>query len=56
MSVLQLVQSREAEHARSSTKINAEHMKAFKDSIIAYGWFYPVVEFLSMLALALMLA
>ena len=34
----------------------AEHMVAFKDSIFAYGWFYPVVEFLSMLAIALMLA
>src|SRR5271166_1009210 len=31
-------------------------MEAFKDSIIAYGWFYPVVEFLSMLALASLLA
>jgi ATP-binding cassette subfamily B protein len=30
-------------------------MLAFKDSITAYGWFYPVVEFLSMLALALVL-
>src|SRR2546425_6220784 len=27
-------------------------MDAYKDTIIAYGWFYPVVEFLSMLALA----
>src|SRR5436305_10385809 len=26
-------------------------MDAFKDSIFAYGWFYPVVEFLSMLSL-----
>ncbi len=31
-------------------------MLAFKDSVIAYGWFYPVVEFLGMLALALLLA
>jgi ATP-binding cassette subfamily B protein len=31
-------------------------MLAFKDSITAYGWFYPVVEFLGMLALALLLA
>jgi ATP-binding cassette subfamily B protein len=31
-------------------------MEAYKDSITAYGWFYPVVEFLSMLALALMLS
>ena len=27
-------------------KINRAHMEAFKDSIFAYGWFYPVVEFL----------
>ena len=31
-------------------------MEAFKDAIQAYGWFYPVVEFLSMLALAMLLA
>ena len=31
-------------------------MLAFKDSISAYGWFYPIVEWLSMLALAAMLA
>jgi len=31
-------------------------MDAYKDAILAYGWFYPVVEFLSMLALAGILA
>ena len=36
--------------------INRDHMLAFKDSITAYGWFYPVVEFLGMLALAMLLA
>ena len=30
-------------------------MEAFKDTITAYGWFYPVIEFLGMLALALLL-
>ena len=30
-------------------------MDAFKDAITAYGWFYPVIEFLGMLALALLL-
>ena len=35
--------------------INREHMVAFKQSIFAYGWFYPVVEFLSMLAFAAIL-
>lgn len=37
-------------------KVNREHMIAFKDSINAYGWFYPAVEFLSMLALAMLLS
>lgn len=35
--------------------INREHMLAFKESIFAYGWFYPVVEFLSMVAFAAIL-
>jgi ATP-binding cassette, subfamily B, multidrug efflux pump len=33
-------------------EVNRVHMNAFKKAITAYGWFYPVVEFLSMLALA----
>jgi len=32
--------------------VNREHMNAYKKAITAYGWFYPVVEFISMLALA----
>jgi ATP-binding cassette subfamily B protein len=31
-------------------------MEAFKDTILAYGWFYPIVEFLGMLALGMLLA
>jgi len=31
-------------------------MDAYKNAILAYGWFYPVVEFLSMLTLAGILA
>ncbi len=31
-------------------------MEAYKDAIVAYGWFYPIAEFLGMLALALLLA
>jgi ATP-binding cassette subfamily B protein len=49
--VLQLF-NREARSGREFDKVNREHMLAFKDAITAYGWFYPVVEFLSMLALA----
>lgn len=33
-------------------EINREHMQAFKQSVFAYGWFYPVVEFLGMVAFA----
>jgi ATP-binding cassette subfamily B multidrug efflux pump len=53
--VLQLF-NREERSKREFDRINRDHMIAFKDSINAYGWFYPVVEFLSMLALALLLA
>ncbi|MGH9618568.1 MAG: ABC transporter ATP-binding protein [Bryobacteraceae bacterium] len=53
--VLQLF-NREERSKQEFEKINRDHMLAFKDSINAYGWFYPVVEFLSMLALALLLA
>ncbi len=35
-------------------RINRDHMEAFKDAILAYGWFYPVIEFLSMLGLAML--
>jgi len=49
--VLQLF-NRERRSAREFDRVNREHMAAFKDAIMAYGWFYPVVEFMSMLALA----
>jgi ATP-binding cassette subfamily B protein len=49
--VLQLF-NREAASGREFEVVNREHMEAYKDAITAYGWFYPVVEFLSMLALA----
>jgi ATP-binding cassette, subfamily B, multidrug efflux pump len=55
ISVLQLF-NREERSRREFDHINRDHMIAFKDSITAYGWFYPVVEFLGMLALALLLA
>ncbi|MBC7924573.1 MAG: ABC transporter ATP-binding protein [Bryobacteraceae bacterium] len=53
--VLQLF-NREKRSVREFSDINRIHMDAYKDSIFAYGWFYPVVEFLSMFSLALMLA
>ena len=55
IAVLQLF-NREKKSAEEFEQINRDHMLAFKDSVIAYGWFYPVVEFLGMLALALLLA
>jgi ATP-binding cassette subfamily B protein len=55
MAVLQLF-NREERSRQEFAKINRDHMNAFKDSITAYGWFYPTVEFLGMLALALLLA
>ncbi len=54
IAVLQLF-NREQRSKEEFEKINRDHMLAFKDSITAYGWFYPVVEFLGMLALALLL-
>ena len=55
IAVLQLF-NREAKSREEFSRINRDHMEAFKDSITAYGWFYPAVEFLSMLALAMLLA
>ncbi len=55
ITVLQLF-NREARSNDEFRSINRDHMEAFKESITAYGWFYPVVEFLSMLALAMLLA
>jgi ATP-binding cassette subfamily B protein len=55
IAVLQLF-NREKKSAAEFERINRAHMEAFKDSITAYGWFYPVVEFLGMSALALLLA
>jgi len=54
IAVLQLF-NREKRSAEEFDRVNREHMEAFKDSIFAYGWFYPVVEFLAMLALAMLL-
>jgi ATP-binding cassette subfamily B protein len=55
MAVLQLF-NREARSRAEFEQINRDHMEAFKGAIVAYGWFYPIAEFLGMLALALLLA
>jgi ATP-binding cassette subfamily B protein len=51
MTVLQLF-NRERRSEVEFEAVNREHMDAYKNAITAYGWFYPVVEFISMLALA----
>jgi ATP-binding cassette subfamily B multidrug efflux pump len=53
--VLQLF-NRERRSELEFEEVNREHMNAYKNAITAYGWFYPVVEFLSMLALAAILS
>jgi ATP-binding cassette subfamily B multidrug efflux pump len=54
IAVLQLFNG-EARSRREFERINRDHMEAYKGAIIAYGWFYPIAEFLGMLALALLL-
>jgi ATP-binding cassette, subfamily B, multidrug efflux pump len=54
ITVLQLFNG-EARSRREFASVNRDHMEAYKDSITAYGWFYPIAEFLGMLALALLL-
>jgi ATP-binding cassette subfamily B multidrug efflux pump len=51
MMVLQLF-NREARSYERFKKINAEHMVAFKDAIMAHAVYYPVVEVLSAVAIA----
>ena len=55
ITVLQLF-NREQRAAADFEKVNREHMDAYKETVIAYGWFYPAVEFLSILAVASILA
>ena len=54
IAVLQLF-NREQASSEEFGEVNRDHMLAFKDSIFAYGWFYPVVEFLGMLAITSLL-
>jgi len=49
--VLQLF-NREKKAFDRFSKINASHMEAYKDAIIAYAIYYPVVEILSSIAIA----
>ena len=54
MTVLQLF-NREAASYEEFEQINLAHLEAYKDSILAYGLFYPAVEFLGVLAIAIIL-
>jgi ATP-binding cassette, subfamily B, multidrug efflux pump len=51
MIVLQLF-NREKRAFKRFSEINASHMDAFKDAILAYSLYYPVVEILSSVAVA----
>jgi ATP-binding cassette, subfamily B, multidrug efflux pump len=52
MSVVQLF-NREARAYKDFSKVNEQHMIAFKDTIFAYALYYPAVDFLSSVAIAL---
>ncbi|MGA3195606.1 MAG: ABC transporter ATP-binding protein [Terriglobales bacterium] len=51
MLVLQLFNREKRAHEQFS-RINASHMEAYKDAILAYAVYYPVVEVLSSIAVA----
>jgi ATP-binding cassette subfamily B protein len=54
MSVVQLY-NRERKSFEKFETINNEHLVANKDGIVAYAWFYPAVELLSSVAVALII-
>ena len=51
MLVLQLF-NREKKAFKQFSDINKSHMEAFKDAILAYAFYYPIVETLSAIAIA----
>ncbi|MBL8210196.1 MAG: ABC transporter ATP-binding protein [Bryobacterales bacterium] len=55
MVVLQLF-NREERSRKEFADANREHMDAYKEAIVAYAWFYPVVEFCGMVTVASLLA
>ncbi|HEY1936507.1 MAG TPA: ABC transporter ATP-binding protein [Candidatus Angelobacter sp.] len=54
MMVLQLF-NREKRAYHSFDRVNAQHMDAYKDAILAYALYYPVVEILSSVAIAMVI-
>ena len=55
MSVVQLF-NREERSNEEFADINRTHVEAYKKAIFAYGWFFPVIEFIGMVAVAGLLA
>ncbi len=54
MAVVQLY-NRERKSFRNFDEINEEHLSANVDGILAYAWFYPAIELLSSVAVALII-
>ncbi|HKM90389.1 MAG TPA: ABC transporter ATP-binding protein [Candidatus Acidoferrales bacterium] len=54
MSVVQLF-NRERKARRQFAEVNRAHLEAYKDAILAFALFYPAVEFLGVLAIAIVL-
>ena len=54
MSVVQLF-NREAKAYAEFVAVNRQHMAAWTDAIFAYAWYYPAVELLSSVAIALVI-
>lgn len=55
MSVVQLF-NREEQSREEFAEINRSHVEAYRKAIVAYGWFFPVIEFIAMAAVAGLLA
>ena len=54
IAVVQLLNREERSFEEFET-INRDHLKAYKDSILAYGLFYPAVEYFGVIAVAIVL-
>ncbi len=54
MSVVQLF-NREERAFQDFEKVNRQHLKAFKDAIMSYALYYPAVEILSSIAIAIII-
>jgi ATP-binding cassette subfamily B protein len=54
MPVVQLY-NREQKSAKKFNEVNTEHLLANLDGILAYAWFYPAIELLSSVAVALII-